>query len=201
MNETVLATLGIAAGIINLSASIPYFIDIFRGNTKPERATWWMWFALGSVGLFGQIAGGARWSLILAITSVLVAGATAALSLKYGYGKFRRRDGIALLITAVGIVLSLVYRNPLIVISTIFIIDSIAGGLTIYKTWYAPLTESIAAWSISTVGVTFGLLAVGSYRPAIFLLPLSNFLVNLLMVTVIVVRRSRVKEQPQNMLT
>ena len=127
MSETVLATIGVAAGIINLTASIPYFIDIFRGNTKPERATWWIWFALGSVGLFGQIAGGARWSLVLATTSVLVAGATAVLSVKYGYGKFHTRDGVALLITAVGIVLSFIYHNPLIVISAIFIIDSIAG--------------------------------------------------------------------------
>lgn len=200
MNETVLAAIGIAAGIINLSASIPYFIDIFRGSTRPERATWWMWFALGSVGLGGQIAGGARWSLVLATTSVLVAGATAVLSVKYGYGKFHQRDRVALSVTAIGIVLSLVYRNPLIVISTIFIIDSIAGGLTIYKTWYAPLTESIVAWSISTVGVTLGLLAVGDYRPAIFLLPLSNFLVNASMIGVIIFRRNKVKKQPQDVV-
>lgn len=127
-----------------------------------------------------------------------MAGATAVLSVKYGYGTFRQRDGVALLVTAIGIMLSLIYKSPLIVISTIFVIDSIAGGLTIYKTWYAPLTESIAAWSISTTGVTLGLLAVGDYRPAIFLLPLSNFLVNALMVAVILIRRSRVKKQPQD---
>jgi len=196
MNETVLATLGITSGVINLGASIPYFIDIFRGNTKPERATWWMWFALGAVGLFGQIAGGARWSLVLSVSSVLVAGATALLSIKYGYGRFHRRDGISLLVTVIGIVLSLIYNSPLIVVATVVVIDSIAGGLTLYKTWFAPLTENLTAWSTSTVGVTCGLLAVGDFRPVIFLSPLSNFLVNILMVVIILGRRSHVKRQP-----
>ena len=198
MSETVLATLGITAGVINLSASIPYFIDIFRGNTKPERATWWIWFSLGAVSLFGQIAGGARWSLILSASSVIVAGATALLSIKYGYGRFHRRDGVALVITAIGIVLSLAYNNPLIVVAIVVIIDAVAGGLTLYKTWFAPLTENITAWSISTVGVTCGLLAVGDFRPVVFLSPLFNFLINVSMVTVILYRRNLVKKQPDD---
>ena len=192
MNETVLATLGITSGIINLIASIPYFIDIFRGNTKPERATWWMWFALGTVGFFGQVAGGARWSLVLAASSIVVAGATALLSIKYGYGKFHLRDGAALVMTVFGIALSVVYSSPLIAVATVLVIEAVAGGLTIYKTWYAPLTENIASWSISTIGVTCGLLAVGDYHPTIFLLPLANFLINVLMVMTILYRRSKV---------
>lgn len=196
MNDTVLATLGITAGIINLVASIPYFIDIFRGNTKPERATWWMWFTLSTVSLFGQRAGGARWSLILSVSSAIVGGATAVLSIKYGYGKFHRRDALALVATAVGTVLSVVYDNPLIVIATVTIIDVVACGLTLYKTWHAPFTENLTAWSVSTIGVTCGLLAVGNYRPAIFLSPLSNFLINVLMVATIIYRRPRVGAQP-----
>ena len=191
MNETLLAGLGITAGLINLLASIPYFLDIFRGNTKPERATWWMWFSLSLVGFFGQLAGGARWSLVLALSSTIVAGVTALLSIKYGYGRFHRRDGIALLLTAIGIALSLAYNNPLIVIGVVVAIEVLAGGLTLYKTWYSPLTESFTSWRISTVGVTCGLLAVGNYTPAIFLSPLSNFLINISMVLIIFYRRRK----------
>ncbi len=196
MSEATLAALGIISGLLNLVASIPYFIDIFRGNTKPERATWWMWFSLSLVGLFGQAAGGARWSLVLALSSTAVGGATAVLSIKYGYGRFHRRDAAALLITAVGIVLSFLYASPLIAVATVVIIDGIAGSLTLYKTWYAPFTENLMGWSISTIGVACGLLAVGNYQPVIFLSPLSNVAINVLMVAIIVLRRTVVKKQP-----
>jgi hypothetical protein len=196
MSETSLAIFGISAGLLNLVASIPYFIDIFRGNTEPERATWWMWFALSTVGLFAQLAAGARWSLILAISSAVVGGATAVLSVKYGYGKFHRRDGVALAITAIGIALSIIFNSPLIAVSTVVLIDAIAGALTIYKTWYAPRTESHLAWGISTVAVTCGLLAVGQYHPAIFLAPLTNFIINILMLAIITFRRNKIAAQP-----
>ncbi len=78
-----------------------------------------MWFSLSLVGFFGQLAGGARWSLVLALSSTIVGGATALLSIKYGYGRFHRRDAIALLVTVTGIALSLVYDNPLIVVGVV----------------------------------------------------------------------------------
>ncbi len=196
MNETTLAILGITSGVLNLLASIPYFLDIFRGNTKPERATWWMWFILSFVGLFAQAAGGAKWSLVLSLTSTLVGGATALLSIKYGFGRFHRRDAVGLMIAGLGIVFSFVFRNSIFAVLTIVLIESVAGGLTVYKTWYAPRTENLTAWSISTIGVTCGFLAVGQYRPVIFLSPLSNVTINVLMLSVIIYRRGKVKHQP-----
>lgn len=196
MHNTILAILGVSSGILNLVASVPYFLDILRGNTKPERATWWIWFMLALVSLFAQIAGGARWSLVLAFSSTAVTGATALLSLKYGFGRFHRRDAAAIIVTVIGIAFAFIYDSPLIAVLTVFLIDAIAAGLTVYKTWHAPRTENLTAWSISAVAVTCGLLSVGSYQPAIFLSPLSNFLINISMVSIILIRRREVVVQP-----
>lgn len=196
MTETQLATLGISSGVINLIATIPYIRDILRGNTKPERATYWIWFILSFVGFFAQLAGGARWSLLLSLSSTIAGGVTAVLSLKYGYGRFHRRDGIALIVTGIGVITSLIYQSPLVAVATVVLIQVIAAGLTLYKTWYAPYTENYLAWRISSVGTLCGVLAVGEYHPAIFLSPLANFMINILMVIIIFTRRPRVIHQP-----
>jgi len=196
MTETQLAIAGISSGLLNLIATVPYILDVLRGNTKPERATWWMWFILSVVGFFAQLAAGAHWSLVLSATSSIVGGITALLSIKYGFGRFHRRDGAALFITGLGVMLSFVYRDPLIAVVTVVLIDALGGGLTLYKTWYAPYTENLLAWQISTVGTLCGVLAVGKYHPAIFLSPLSNFLINVMMLVLILYRRPRVRVQP-----
>lgn len=196
MAETQLAVLGISSGLINLAATVPYIRDILRGNTKPERATYWMWFTLSLVGFFAQLAGGARWSLILSLSSTIVGGVTAVLSIKYGYGRFHLRDGLALIITALGIALSFIYHSPLLALLTVVLIDLVGASLTLYKTWYAPFTENLLAWQISIAGTLCGVLAVGQYSPVIFLSPLSNFLINVFMVALIISRRPKVTYQP-----
>lgn len=177
-------------------ASIPYFVDIFRGNTKPERATWWIWFMLATVSFFAQLSAGAKWSLVLAASSALVAGATAILSIRYGFGSFHRRDAISIVVTVAGILFAYIYKSPLIALFTVLVIDGMAAGLTLYKTWYAPRSENLMAWSISTVAVACGVLSVGTYQIAILLSPLSNLLVNVLMVGVIMLRQKKVLVQP-----
>ena len=41
--------LGIIAGLIALSAYLVYVISIFRGGSKPNRATWWIWSFMGLI--------------------------------------------------------------------------------------------------------------------------------------------------------
>ena len=60
MTVTELAVFGIASGILNIVAFIPYIREILRGNTKPQRATYWIWFTVSAVGFLGQRAGGAH---------------------------------------------------------------------------------------------------------------------------------------------
>lgn len=89
-----------------------------------------------------------------------------------------------------------IYKSPLIALFTVLVIDGMAAGLTLYKTWYAPRSENLMAWSISTVAVACGVLSVGTYQIAILLSPLSNLLVNVLMVGVIMLRQKKVLVQP-----
>lgn len=199
MTDVQLAVFGITAGTLNLLAEIPALRGIFAGTNKPERGTWWMWFILSFIGLLGQLAGGARWSAILSFTSTIVGGLIAFLSIKYGFGKFHRRDGMGIAIAIIGGLYSLATHDPLIAVVVVTIIEILAAGLTVYKTWYAPFTENFLAWRISLIGTICGVLAVGKYHPVIYLPPVSNFVINLMMVSLIATRRPKVKSQPTDL--
>jgi hypothetical protein len=185
MTVTELAVFGIASGILNIVAFIPYTREILRGNTKPQRATYWIWFTVSAVGFLGQRAGGAHWSLVWAFSSLLGTGIVAGLSVKYGYGTFHLRDGLGLAATTIGVVLALLLSSPLVAVLTVVLIDAVGSGLTLHKTWLAPDTEPLFAWIISLVAATCGLIAVGHWLPVIFLAPLLNFVINVLMVWLI----------------
>ncbi len=189
MTEAQLATFGILAGVFNSLGFIPYIRDILKGNTKPQRATYWIWFTVSVVAFFGQWAGGARWTLVWSFTALAGTGTVAVLSLKYGYKSFHRLDGLAILATIIGVALSLIFRSPLLAVVTAVLIDAIAASLLLHKTWLAPHTEHIWAWTISLTAATCGVLAVGHWQPAVYLAPLLNLAVNLLMVTFIIYRK------------
>jgi hypothetical protein len=199
MTNIQLAVFGLSSGTINLLAEIPAIRGIFAGTNKPERATWWMWFILSSVSFFGQIAGGAHWSAVLSFTSTIVGGVIAVLSIKYGYGRFHLRDAVGIAVAIIGGLYAYIVRDPLIAVVIVTVVELLAAGLTVYKTWFAPSTENFLAWRISLVGTILGVLAVGKYRPVIYLAPLSNFLINLVMVVLIAIRRPRVKYQPEDL--
>ncbi|NJL86605.1 MAG: hypothetical protein HC886_12485 [Leptolyngbyaceae cyanobacterium SM1_1_3] len=41
--------LGLVAGGIYVLGFIPYLVAIYQGKTRPNRATWWIWVAVGLI--------------------------------------------------------------------------------------------------------------------------------------------------------
>jgi len=80
------AILGIIAGAIALFAYVVYVISIFRGRSKPNRATWWIWSFMGLVLALSYDLSGAEntiWAAYMEFFGPLI---IALLSLKYGEG-------------------------------------------------------------------------------------------------------------------
>jgi hypothetical protein len=196
MNETTLAALGIAASLLNAAGLLPYLRDILRHKTKPERATWWVWFAITTVGFFAQWAGGARWSLLLTLSSAIDVGIIAVLSIPFGYGTFHQRDTISLVVAGIGIAVSLMLRSPLLAVLVVVCVDLTGAWLTIVKVWVAAHTETLIAWELSFVAALCGLLAVGAYYPARFLYPLYGVITNRLITLTVMYRRRKVIRSP-----
>lgn len=44
--------LGLVSGLVSIICYLPYIRDILKKTTKPERASWLIWTALGSIAFF-----------------------------------------------------------------------------------------------------------------------------------------------------
>lgn len=193
MSQELLAGLGIAAGVVNTIGLLPYLRDIFRRKTKPERATWWIWFVLNVIALGAQWAAGATWSLGLTIGQIVAVGLIAVLSLRYGHGTFRKKHYLSLTMAAIGVVLWKVTADPLIALIIIVLIDFMAFYLTIVKTWRAPDTETLSSWVLASIAAGCGVLAIGEWTDlAKTIYPAYIFIGNWALVAIIVWRRRKI---------
>jgi len=189
MSETVRTVLGLSSGVLMALCVVPYIRDILRHTTKPERATWWVWMGLGVMASIAQIQAGSTWSVVMTIVSAIGCGAIAFLSLRYGYGRFKFRDGAVLVIAALGMIVSQILHSPLTALLIIVAVDMIGYSLTIAKTWHAPKTETLLTWVLSCMSGFLGLAVGGTLNFAQLIYPLYIFLGNALMVVVIHYRR------------
>jgi hypothetical protein len=191
MSTTLLATFGILSATVNTIGMIPYVKDVFKHKTKPERATWWIWLALGTVAISAQVAAGSTWSLFMVGAQTTAVAVIAFLSVKYGYGTFKRKDFISLLIAMFGLVLWKITSDPLYALLIVVAIDALAVWLTAAKTWKAPHTETLIAWILSSLAGLFGLLAVGKPNLTQLIYPLYILTANSTVTWVIIYRRKK----------
>lgn len=192
MSDSLLAFLGIAGGIVNTIGLVPYIRDILSKKTKPERATWWIWLALNLIAFWALLSTGWTWYLAMMIAQIGAVCLIAILSLKYGYGKFKRRDIISLVIAAIGIVLWKLTNQPIAALLIVMCVDSIGLWLTLVKTWEAPHTETLISWVLAAAASVLGLIAVGSWDPTKLVYPAYIAIGNASLIFVIHYRRPKV---------
>ena len=78
--------LGWVAGVLSLVAFVPYIVAILRGETRPNRATWWIWTTTGAVLLASYYFSGAETTIWVAVSYFVASLVTALLSIRYGEG-------------------------------------------------------------------------------------------------------------------
>jgi hypothetical protein len=186
----------VIAGTLGIAGLFPYFRDIFRHKTKPERAMWWIYTFLFTLLFFAQKSAGAHWLLIVSAGYVLSSFLIAILSVKYGYGKFHKRDTISLIIAALGIILWQLTNSPLIAILIVIVIDFAGFWLTLVKTWHAPHSETLISWQLSLIGAVLSVFSAGTWKFTIIIYPLYAVLGTTLLVWLIMYRRLKIIEDP-----
>lgn len=192
MHSGLASFFGVSAAILFFISLGPYLIEIFQHKTKPQRATWWIWFVLNIVALLAQWAAGATWSLLFSGAQTILTATIAILSINYGYGKFTRKDGLALVVAAIGVVLWQLTSQPLVALLIVVAVDLLGFYLLLLKTWESPQTEAFSTWVIASFASICGMLAVNTLNFTRLLYPSYIFLGNLFMVFVILYRRPKI---------
>ncbi len=195
MSINILAVFGVCSAIVNTLGYIFYVRGVIARKTKPERSSWWIWSLLMIVAFAAQVSAGSTWSLFLTGTYLTGNLINALLSLKYGYGHFKKYDFLALLITGVGIWLWAITGSALIALIIIILIDLVGNWLTLLKSWRSPYTENFFTWIMMTIGALLGVFSVGSINLTRLIFPVYVIIPNLAVSIVIFKRRNWRKQR------
>lgn len=180
---------GALAVLLALAQCVPYIYDILRGKTQPQRAAWLIWFALGGVLVFSQLAKGGHASVWVSLMHMTANLTIFALALKYGYGRFTKLDWGSLGLAAFGMALWWFTKEPAVALLIAIFVDSIGVALVVKKAYRSPHTETLSSWLL---GVGVGLsasLAVGSLNPILLAYPVYVMLNSAVTAGTIIVRR------------
>jgi hypothetical protein len=178
--------LGIVAGIISFIAYIIYVRSIVRGESKPNRTTWWIWTFMGLVLLISYYFSGARntiWAPLVEFIGPLI---IAILSIKYGEGGVKDRTDVWCFCGALfSIVLWIIFDSPVIALVTNLAIDAFALVPTIKKSWNRPQGENFWAWFGTGVGDTMNIFAIERMSFGIVVYPVWMLLQDLVIIVIL----------------
>lgn len=170
--ETFQAFFGILTAVTLLVGFFPYIRDIFKGKTKPERASWLIWAVLLAIAFFAQLAEGAKWSLVMPGLDFFIVSFIFILAVKFGEGGLPKRDIICLFIAGLSLVVWGLTKQPVAALLIIIGIDATAAWLTIYKSYLQPETETLFSWVMSSLSGVCTVLAVNHLRFNLLVYPI-----------------------------
>lgn len=136
----------LVAAVASLLAAFIYIRSMFKGQTKPNRVTWFMWSVAPFIATSATLSNGIGWAVI----PVFMSGVspflifTASFFNKRAYWKTSIVDYLCGVLSGLAVALWFVTNNPNLAITFAIVSDALAAIPTLTKVWHNPETES--AW-------------------------------------------------------
>lgn len=182
--------LGIIAGIISLSAYLIYIRSILKGESKPNRTTWWIWTFMGAILATSYYFTGARNTIWAPVVEFFGPLSIAILAIWYGEGgRKNRTDVICFFGGIVSILLWIIFRSPVIALVFALATDVFAIIPTIKKSYLRPEGENFWAWFGTLTADSLNIFAAERFAFGIVLYPAYMATLDLIVVSAIVVGR------------
>jgi hypothetical protein len=136
----------LVAVAVTLFAALVYIRSMFKGQTKPNRVTWFMWSIAPFIAAAAASSKGVNWAVIPVFMSGLSPFLVFAASFfnRKAYWKLSSFDYVCGLLAALAIGLWLVTNNPNLAIIFAIMSDALPAIPTLAKAWHNPETEN--AW-------------------------------------------------------
>jgi uncharacterized membrane protein HdeD (DUF308 family) len=135
----------LAAAFATLVGASLYIRSMFRGQTKPNRVTWFMWSVAPLIAASAGISSGAGWAAV----PVLMSGISPLLVLiasffnRKAYWKPSTFDYTCGVLSGLALVLWYITSNANLAIVLAMASDALAAVPTLNKAWRNPETESV----------------------------------------------------------
>ena len=178
-------TLSVIAGILFIVGFPPYIRAILRGETKPAKASWIIWAILDSIAFAGMYVKDAVNGQILG--AVIGVWVIVFLAFKYGSPGWTKLDKFCLAGAATGIVLWVMFSNPVFGIVTSVTVIFIGSIPTFVNAWKNPGHDNRFAWTIFWLSCVFAVLAIPRFSWADVSQPVSFLLIESIMMYILYV--------------
>lgn len=186
--------LGIIATVISIIGYIPYFIDMFKGKTKPHAFSWLVWGVLTWIGFLAQIQnGGGAGSWVTGVTAVFCL-IIFVFALFKGEKNITKSDWISLGMAGVIMVLWFIIELPVLSIVLVAMIDALGIYPTVRKTYLKPYEETLSTYALGGLKWGIGIIALESFSILTVLYPASLVIMNWGFVGMVLVRRKAMLE-------
>ena len=164
---TLVQTLPIVAAAIALIAYVPYVRDTMAGRTRPNRASWWIYTIVGTLGTWSSYKAGTPWMILMAPAIYAVASLVVALmAIRRGEGGWTVLDRCCLGTAALSIVVWHWTGDPVLAVLMNSAAD-IAGSVpTMRKAWLEPRRENRVAWLLYLIANSLTLIAIPEWTLA-----------------------------------
>jgi hypothetical protein len=183
---------GYFAGILSLAAFAPYILSILRKETKPNRASWFIWLVVSLIIALSYRDAGAEYAFIMPVAYTIGAAIIASLSLKYGTGGWTRFDRVCLIGAGIGLTMWVTFNSPMSALLISLFMNFLGTLPTIRKAYYQPETENRLAWTLFSLGNLLNLFAIQEWTFAMVVYPVSMvFIVGSVTVLVLIPNRAR----------
>ncbi|MBI4973709.1 hypothetical protein HZC27_03815 [Candidatus Roizmanbacteria bacterium] len=156
----------ILGAILVLVGGWDYFVDTVRGNTKPNRVTWFLWALAPLIAFTAEIKQGVG---ILSLAT-FIAGFVPLLVLlgsfinKKSVWKLTLIDAVCGLLSLIGLILWYITKVGNIAILFSIIADALAAIPTLLKSYRDPESESSLLYLLVTVSAIIALLTIKEWN-------------------------------------
>lgn len=191
---TLKAILSALAIGLTFLAFIPYISSIIKGTTKPHVFSWIIWGTTTFVVFLAQIndnAGIGAWPIgVSGIITILIACLAYT---KRSDISITLSDWIFFMIAMSALLLWYLLKNPLWAVVVLTIVDSIGFIPTVRKVYDAPYSEPLSFITLFFLRNILVILALEHYSVTTVLFPAVIAMDCLLLITLIMIRRQKIK--------
>ena len=175
--------------LLEISTAIPYIIDIARGKTHPEIATWISWFFVALLASVVSWSNHIYPSAVFSTALAIECGLILLLAENKNTYSHTRYDVMCLIGVVLGTVAWVFTDNPLFAMSAVIIADFIAAIPTYLHSWKSPEEETVLTFAITILVNILMIIAITEHNFLTLAQPLYLFCANIGIVFVIMYRK------------
>lgn len=185
-----LIALAYLSALIAILATLPYILDVVKGNTRPNLVTWGTWSLLNLITAIAAFADGSWQAAVFASAIGSCTVIVAILSLSKGVKKYTAFDVVCQVLALLAIVAWQVTSDPSWAIVFTIAGSFIASLPTVRHAWFKPKEETWQYFAVDAFAAFLSILSVSNVTFSSAGFPIYILVNDLLILSVIFFRSS-----------